>query len=986
MSDHYSGTPHRGWKTGCGDTYYTSAKDPNTTDYAPRVGSYHNSRMRRTSSIGNLSRPPAPTTPGAYTIVELSQEQPIPQILGPAFQLVDPQTTSEGEPVPYLDQRYRRPRPTIRHIPVEPLTKNIQPNNHADRQRRSDNRSHSYAEHNAKHQPPPPRVSSRPRSRPQPEPKTSRDIASNRTVRARGFESRSISGGNGDRSSRTIQASTSLKHGSDVIPPANASTKVEIRDKVPLSTRKGKAVSCAEEEEEAPEVPPVSLRSSSDDEREISHRPTVRRGNLIGWQNNIESEYVDGSRSGKGFELDNIRSNGKSLGATNTPAHQKPSLVASSYPTSSAHPPTGPTVMVVTSPESPEPEQENSLAPCGEEIAERSSRPAVVPSEPHTPPAEPKVWLQESVEVCDTLVLYQQPSQTQTPLLQEQSQTVKQPTLPSNQPSDPPPFVQSYPLSQETTDSHPSISEPQQAGFPATQQTAAPHHLANSHAKGPSPFNPVTESQSGVNLTKYPHHPHHPHRPPYPSPSVAAPSVQPSQSPIYQPTLPVSQPRRQFQNPPHIPSFHSYPPPLSSFAYSHAPSYTPPFTHGPPRTGISSLPPGPHYGASAPPPPPQHPQPYYGASAPPPPPQHPQPYYSASAPPPPSESYYGVSVPPSHPHHVSAAPPAPLPPRAYSFLNPQPHHSAYGEHSSRPHSRSQRRRSVVFREDSTREIYRYPQLSTISDSESGELEESGSEGEYRLIIYQDHMNVLKTQDDLWKQYVSIRSDLEREVRCRKWDLRHRAESAFLQRLWDDFSKVCDSYEILSVFSETESPESPDMTVGKHSALLNKPSETFLVLERRQDDLVRYECREEKWYLQLEDAICTIVNNARSKSLAVEPEAGQLSQPASQRLGQLAGLDPKVLNLLEKHYPFEKDIPADTLAIAPIWDPRPAFRIHKVKQETCLLRHLGERYLWSDCDNENQDGYLWVHVPGNDRSWAEVQRNLLSKISVQTNPL
>lgn len=278
------------------------------------------------------------------------------------------------------------------------------------------------------------------------------------------------------------------------------------------------------------------------------------------------------------------------------------------------------------------------------------------------------------------------------------------------------------------------------------------------------------------------------------------------------------------------------------------------------------------------------------------------------------------------------------------------------------------------RSESSRSEGRYSRSRYLSAKSDGGY--AGSERDMQLIIYRDYLP--ETENALWRHYISLTAALEREVRRRKWDPLHRAESAFLKKLWNDFLSVCDQYYILSVFAEPEKP-SPyhyaERPIGKHTALLNVSNEKFLALKREQEDLVRYEGRNEARYIQLEEEICDIVDRARSKILAPVQE---ILPDEGQRTGLPAGIweglriDGTIRRLLEKHFPREKDLHAETFTVSSEWEPkRPRY---KIKGESSCLHRLGDEYLWSGPEGEQkqQTGYLWVHIPGNDRSWAKVR--------------
>ncbi|KAF8248763.1 hypothetical protein K440DRAFT_236959 [Wilcoxina mikolae CBS 423.85] len=381
----FLGTPHKGWKTPFGDTYYTRAKNPRThiTDDLP-YATYHESHKLQTPSAGDLLPPPIPDSQfKRYEIIDLDPGQPMPQVTGPLFELIYP----DGSPLDY-HSIYRSstpyPSPTgmygrdfLSHNPIigEPSTGEIQPNGyiHTGRQRQ---RSHSYDEHDTGYQyrshsrshsrppshshshsrsrsrshshsrsrshsysqsyspPPPPRSRSRSQSQPWlqtpqnsgsyhngsiPTHNIPQDPASRRATGARGelanhgmsaegssdirtakpikrgrgseMARNSIPEGSEDRSSRIPRPPTPPKPVSEAASP---SAEGLAGDEIPLSARKGKAVSRVKQA--TTEARPGSPTSPSD-EPERSHAP-IANGKLVVWQPNL----VDSEYSGTGFQ------------------------------------------------------------------------------------------------------------------------------------------------------------------------------------------------------------------------------------------------------------------------------------------------------------------------------------------------------------------------------------------------------------------------------------------------------------------------------------------------------------------------------------------------------------------------------------------------------------------------------------------------------------------------------------------------------------
>ncbi|KAI5819311.1 cora-like Mg2+ transporter protein-domain-containing protein [Pyronema omphalodes] len=247
---------------------------------------------------------------------------------------------------------------------------------------------------------------------------------------------------------------------------------------------------------------------------------------------------------------------------------------------------------------------------------------------------------------------------------------------------------------------------------------------------------------------------------------------------------------------------------------------------------------------------------------------------------------------------------------------------------------------------------------------------------YRLRKVASQADLQKREAELRKGYEEIKSQLETAVKIRKWDPYHRAESAFLEKLRIDFEGVCNQYDILSVFSSDQLLDHDDTAtssriVGKGTALLIVPTEEFLAMALRSHaDLLRYDSREDNQYSLFEETITTFIEKARLKTIRTD---ANLRNESSQTLllENQCGVDEKTFNLLKKHYPFKKEVDAVIVSITTLHGPRSVSQ--KVHNNSFPLSRLGEKYIWSNQTRNGPDSHhacLWVHIPSNDRSWAD----------------
>lgn len=230
--------------------------------------------------------------------------------------------------------------------------------------------------------------------------------------------------------------------------------------------------------------------------------------------------------------------------------------------------------------------------------------------------------------------------------------------------------------------------------------------------------------------------------------------------------------------------------------------------------------------------------------------------------------------------------------------------------------------------------------------------------------------------ELLQEYSLVKSELDIKLQRRRWDPCHRAESAFLKKLGKDFLEICDQYYILSVFS-VDGPtrlvggirsalHTTTMTVGEFLEIRDEKYHPIVTHPAR---LLKYRDRENYEYSQLVRAIDELLNRVRQKEI-VQIKEDDNSTVALDK----GGLNQEDFDLLQKHYPYEEDIHAKTMHIAVRRDPDSL--PHMIEEDSCLLSRLGKGYFWnhqirSAATVENRGECLWVHVPGNDRFWADV---------------
>lgn len=273
----------------------------------------------------------------------------------------------------------------------------------------------------------------------------------------------------------------------------------------------------------------------------------------------------------------------------------------------------------------------------------------------------------------------------------------------------------------------------------------------------------------------------------------------------------------------------------------------------------------------------------------------------------------------------------------------------------------------------------------------------------------------KTLDDLFKEQHELMdhlklltSKLKYAIRCSSWDPDHKAESDFLQGLAWKFSEVCNcnSYNILTVFAALPSKLRKN-AVNRQSAVLGIPRETILALKVVHENLTRHDCRDSTdEYLQLEKAILELIKSSnKSKEALVSGKVAR--SPAKQKTNTglsnrgLSDVRKSERDLIEKHFPPEVDLPVEALTVVLTQSTGfPGLNFPKFCEDYGYLHNLDNlvkileentdlTYTKTQSDsgietdsntydeNEEQEvtingGFMWMHVPGNDRSWVKVQ--------------
>lgn len=285
---------------------------------------------------------------------------------------------------------------------------------------------------------------------------------------------------------------------------------------------------------------------------------------------------------------------------------------------------------------------------------------------------------------------------------------------------------------------------------------------------------------------------------------------------------------------------------------------------------------------------------------------------------------------------------------------------------------------------------------------------------------------------LYAELDDVSRQLQEAIRCRLWSESHGTESTFLESLSRDFSQVCRRYEILSVYA-VKPTRFTTTTVGKSSALMDIYNETVLELEVRHEDLVRYDDQKEPNYLLLEAAIREFVERVMTRSNQ-SPEATlqensvvpgiqksiriqRIASITRDRIGQhaipkrnlslqrtfssasasgttadaaetmaAARKQQEIGELVQKYFPVDQDLPAEIAEVTLKWSVRDVYfhdfepnhyALHQLAPKTFAIKEKRPESM-SEPDSEAdhislQGGFLWVHVPGNDRFWAQVRK-------------
>jgi hypothetical protein len=295
-------------------------------------------------------------------------------------------------------------------------------------------------------------------------------------------------------------------------------------------------------------------------------------------------------------------------------------------------------------------------------------------------------------------------------------------------------------------------------------------------------------------------------------------------------------------------------------------------------------------------------------------------------------------------------------------------------------------------------------------------EQNAYKGEKRdvTIVEEPDVPTDKGQDALFLEADRLTTQIKEEKRRQKWEQEKddRTESRYLVKLYGEFLRICEKYEILSVFA-TKARRPAKGEVGKLSARMDLGNEQILDLEVAPRDLVRYDDPYDVTYERLQKGIRNMVlkirnpkdepavlryNNQRVAEVRFETqdEAPPQLVPAprstlrrtwsnKKQVENKEKTDKEKKALIEKYFPLCRNLPVE------------AFNVRlQLSEQFGSFHEIDEvngRHLHDISGNDlrprsgsgddarsvhvEEDavtltgGFSWVHVPGNDRAWIRV---------------
>jgi hypothetical protein len=259
--------------------------------------------------------------------------------------------------------------------------------------------------------------------------------------------------------------------------------------------------------------------------------------------------------------------------------------------------------------------------------------------------------------------------------------------------------------------------------------------------------------------------------------------------------------------------------------------------------------------------------------------------------------------------------------------------------------------------------------------------------------------------------------LKEEKRRQKWEREreNRTESRYLVKLYGEFLRICENYEILSVFA-TKARRPAKGEVGKLSARMDLGNEQILDLEVAPRDLVRFDSLEDVTYKRLQRGVRNMIvkirnskdepwvsrnNNHGVAEVRFESQAEAESPPPQlmpsrrSRLRRTWSNRKKVENKektaedkkaqIENFFPQCRNLPVEAFNV----------RLQRSEQFGSFhdIEEVNDRHLHNisgsdvrprsgsgdDASSVHEEdivtltgGFSWVHVPGNDRAWVRVR--------------
>jgi hypothetical protein len=280
-------------------------------------------------------------------------------------------------------------------------------------------------------------------------------------------------------------------------------------------------------------------------------------------------------------------------------------------------------------------------------------------------------------------------------------------------------------------------------------------------------------------------------------------------------------------------------------------------------------------------------------------------------------------------------------------------------------------------------------------------EQNAYKGEKRdvTIVEEPDVPTDKGQDALFLEADRLTTQIKEEKRRQKWEQEKddRTESRYLVKLYGEFLRICEKYEILSVFA-TKARRPAKGEVGKLSARMYLGNEQILDLEVAPRDLVRYDDQNDVTYKRLQKGIRNMVLKIRVAEVRFETQdeaPPQLVPAQRSRLRRTWSNKKQVENKektdeekkdrIEKYFPLCRDLPVEAFNVRLQLSEQFGY-FHDIDEVNGRHLHDISRNDLRPRSGSGDDarsmhveedvltltgGFSWVHIPGNDRAWVRV---------------